>query len=265
MKERSVLFIGMLFFVLFVPAGIKAVEETENIARLKELGRACLVYMEVHGEKAPPSLSTLYYEGYVNDVKSFASPVNPKGVLERVKIDEQSDYVLSYQAHLVGTESEPTESLKGLPTSNTGAVQASIPAPRIDPSGPPQPIIEDRTAVNNGGKGVYVFYSDQSIRLKSGEVVSVGRPTIQQPKLEQPRAEPPTMERPTKERPMKERPKSEKSVAERPADEIPVAERPEPDQPKPERPVPDKQTYENYKKEQLDAYKKWLEQQEGSQ
>ena len=62
-----------------------------------------------------------------------------------------------------------------------------------------------------------------------------------------------------------ERPKSEKSVTERPTGEIPAAERPKPDQPKLERPVPDKQSFDDYKKEQLDAYKKWLDRQKGSQ
>lgn len=260
MKERSVLFIGMLVFVLFVPAVVKAVEETENIARLKDLGRACLVYMEVHDEKAPPSLSTLYYEGYVNDVKSFASPVNPTGVLERVKIEEQSDYVLSHQAHLFGEGSEPAGTAKGLPSSRTTVMQHNIPVPRIAPSSPPQPIIQDRSAVNNGGKGIYVFYSDGSIRLKSGEVVLGTSPTIERPKLERP-----TMERPTTERPAMERPKPEKPLAERPTGEIPVAERPTPDRPKSERPVPDKQSFDDYKNKQLDEYEKWLEQQKGSQ
>ena len=275
MKERSVLFTGMLVLVLVVPAVIKAVEETENITRLKRLGRACLVYMEVHEEKLPPSLSTLYYEGYVNDVKSFASPVNPAGVLERVKIDEQSDYVLSYQAHLVGAGIEPLGSSKGLSTSRTSSVQSSTSASRIDLSGSPRPVIQDRSSANNSGKCVYVFYSDGSIRLKSGEVVSGAKPTMERPKLERMEAEQPATERPKlegteaeqppMERPTKERPTSEKSVTERPTRDIPVTKRSMPEQPDLERPIPDKQSFDDYKKEQHDKYEKWLERQKGTQ
>ena len=235
----------MLVVVLVMSAVSKAVEETENIARLKELGRACLVYMKDNGEKMPPSLSTLYYEGYIYDVNSFASPANPAGVLERVKIDGSSDYIFSYQAHIVGDGSEPTGKAKGLLTSGAAVNLPNIPAPRIDPSGPPQAIIQDRSAVNNGGKEIYVFYSDETIRLKSGEVVSRAFTTIEQPKLE--------------------RPKAERSLTERPTPKIPVAELPKPDRTKSKRPIPDKQSFDDYKKDQLDAYEKWLEQQKGSQ
>lgn len=259
-KKRPVLFTCMLVVVLVMSSVSRAVEKTENIARLKELGRACLVYMKDNGEKMPPSLSTLYYEGYINDVNSFASPANPAGVLERVKIDERSDYVLSYQAHLAGNGSESMGTAKGLLTSGAAVTLPNISAPLIDPSGPPQAIIQDRLAVNNGGNEIYVFYSDGTIRLKSGEVVSGERQTIERPKQEQPKADRQFMERPEKEKPMMERPTSEKSVMERSTDEIPVAERP-----KPEKPVPDRQSFDDYQKEQFDTYEKWLEQQKGSQ
>jgi len=259
-KKRRVLFICVLALVLVMSAVSMAVEETENLARLKKLGRACLSYMKIHGGKAPPSLSTLYYEGYIHDVKSFASPVNPAGVLERVKIDVRSDYVLSYQVHLVGDGSEPAGTAKGLSASGAAATLPNISAPRIDPSGPPQAIIQDRSAFNNGGKEVYVFYSDGSIHLKSGEVISRAFPTIEQPKAERPEVELPTMKRS-----FIERPKAEMPPPERPTPEIPVAELPKPDRSKSERAVPDKQSFDDYKKGHLDAYKKWLEQQKESQ
>ncbi len=289
MNKRLAVSLLVLLALLVTQAYAGNNEESESIKQLRELGRRCLDFAQDNNGKLPPDLATLHYKAYVNRLKFFSSPATEKGVMERTKIDEKSDYVLSYRVHVIpakenltSVKEDPTsarEHIQGVRTAevtgvktdiNIGTGQAhenkiTMVAPTVSESGEAIPVIQDRSAVNNGGKGIYVFYSDGSIRLKSGEVVWEARPAIERPKLEQPKAAQPTMERPTQERPVMERPKSEKSVTERPTGEIPAAERPKPDQPKLERPVPDKQSFDDYKKEQLDAYKKWLDRQKGSQ
>ena len=289
MKKRQAVSLLVMLMLLVTQAYAGNNEESDNIKQLREPGRRCLDFAQDNNGKLPPDLTTLHYKAYVNRLKFFTSPMTEKCVMERTKIDEKSDYVLSYQAQEDSKKESLTPEKEG-PSSTKEHTQGSTPAevsgvktemdigsgqpsetgitkaaPTVPESGNAIPVIQDRSPVNNGGKGVYVFYSDGSIRLESGEVVSGARPTMERPELEQPKAERPTMELPTMERPLLERPKTERPLPERPTRDIPVAERPEPEQPESERPIPDKRSFDDYKKEQGDAYKKWLEQQKGSQ
>jgi hypothetical protein len=284
MKKRHAVSLLVILLLLVTQAYAGNNEDSENIKQLREIGKRCLDFAQDNNGKLPPDLATLHYKAYVNKLKFFSSPATEKGVMERTKIDEKSDYVLSYRAQAAPAKERLTSEKKGASSirehtqgatpaevsgvktemdigsgqpSETGITKA---APTVPESGDPIPVIQDRSPVNNGGKGVYVFYSDGSIRIKSGEVVSGARPTMERPELEQPTAERPTMERPSMERPLPERPEIERPLPERPTRDIPVAERPEPERPESEKPIPDKRSFDDYKKEQRDAYKKWLEQ-----
>ena len=289
MKKQCAVSLVVLLLVLVTQAYAGNYEDSENIRQLRELGRRCLDFAQDNNGKLPPDLATLHYKAYINGLKFFTSPATEKGVMERTKIDEKSDYILSYRAQanhekesLVADKegvSRTREHIQGAKTaeisggktemdmnaSQSEESRVTVTVPTVPDSGNAIPVIQDRSAANNGGKGVYVFYSDGSIRLKSGEVVSGARPAIERPKLEQPTAERPTMERPTMERPLQERPKTERPLPERPTRDIPVAERPEPERPESERPTPDKRSFDDYKKEQREAYEKWLREQQGSQ
>jgi hypothetical protein len=289
MKKQYAVSLVVLLLLLVTQAYAGNNEESDNIKQLREIGKRCLDFAQDNNGKLPPDLATLHYKAYVNRLKFFTSPATEKGVMERTKIDEKSDYVLSYQAQAAPAKeslisekkgaSSTREHIQGAKTAEVSNVKTEMDigsgqpretgitkaAPTVPDSGDAIPVIQDRSAVNNGGKGVYVFYSDESIRLKSGEVVSVARPTMERPKLEQPTAERPTMERPTMERPLPERTETERPLPDRPTREIPVVERPKPERPESERPIPDKRSFDDYKKEQDDAYKKWLEQRKESQ
>jgi hypothetical protein len=101
----------------------------ECAARLKTLGRMCLLYAGDNNGRMPPSLAELYYRAYVNDFKAFICPAKPAEILSRGEINDKSGYILSPAA-----EHEP------------------------------RPIVQDRSPDNHGGAGINVFYSDGSVK-----------------------------------------------------------------------------------------------------
>ncbi|MFH1672056.1 MAG: hypothetical protein ABIF87_01310 [Pseudomonadota bacterium] len=112
------------------------------VERLKDLGRKCLRYAEKHNGRMPGSLSELYYRAYINDLDSFICPENPTEIEHRTEIDGKAAYILSPEASGAGL----------------------------------RPVVQDRSADNHGGKGIYVFYSDGSLRWKPSETVATATP-----------------------------------------------------------------------------------------
>jgi len=106
----------------------------ECAARLKTLGRMCLLYAEDNKGRMPPSLAEVYYRAYVNDLKAFVCPGKPTGILSRSEINDKSGYILSPAA---GQE--------------------------------PRPIVQDRSPDNHGGAGMNVFYSDGSVKWQPAQ------------------------------------------------------------------------------------------------
>jgi hypothetical protein len=100
--------------------------------RLKQVGAAYRIYTLVNQGKIPASLSTLYYSGFVGDLKTFNCPRTKVQVVARAEIEQKSGYVLS---------------------------------PRSSDAGP-RPLIEDRSEANHGGTGIHVLYSDGSVRWR---------------------------------------------------------------------------------------------------
>ncbi len=97
---------------------------------ITQLGQMCLLYAEEHGGKLPETLSTLYYQVYVEDLAAFACPGSSVKIEGRTEIDEKAGHVF----------------VKGAGDQD------------------PKPILQDRSADNHGGEGIHVFYSDGSVR-----------------------------------------------------------------------------------------------------
>ena len=120
-------------------------KENQNIERLKKLGQTCLKYMGDHNGQMPPTLSALYNQAYVKDLRLFSSPSRPIGILERSEIDEKSDYVLCPEKEPIVPEKPHLIAMK-MPPDKFRA------------------IIRDRSGKNNPeGKGMYVFFDDGTV------------------------------------------------------------------------------------------------------
>lgn len=112
---------------------LQAGAEEPCVQQLKDLGRSCLRYAKKNDGRMPGSLSELYYRAYVNDFESFICPVNSTEILHRTEIDKKSSFVLSPEA------------------PGDGVI----------------PVVQERSADNHAGKGIYVFYSDGSVRWQT--------------------------------------------------------------------------------------------------
>ena len=120
---------------IFIPTPVNAGQKDECLEKLKRLGQMCMLYAQDNNEKMPPSLSELYYRAYITDLDVFACPSHLGGLTQRTEIDVKSSFVMLKEAE------------------GTGA----------------KPILQERSAAAKGREGVYVFFSDGSIRLKTAQ------------------------------------------------------------------------------------------------
>jgi hypothetical protein len=143
MKKR-IAFVSFCSLLLgfLLSSVLQADTNDKCVERLKDLGQSCLRYAGKHNGRMPESLSELYYRAYINDFDAFICPENPTEIEHRTEIDGKAAYILSPEA------------------SGTGV----------------RPIVQDRSADNHGGKGIYVFYSDGSLRWEPSETVATATP-----------------------------------------------------------------------------------------
>jgi len=131
---------SLLILILLSSAPSPAQESAgeDSVAKLKKLGNSCLRYAGHNGGRLPASLAELYYQGYINSLEDFVCPTNPSEIAHRLEIEDKSGYVLS-------------------PRAGEDGVSA---------------IVQDKTADNNGGEGINVFYDDGSVKWEA----AVGAP-----------------------------------------------------------------------------------------
>lgn len=130
MQRFRLTMMTLLVLLTMAGAALAADPDAECQERLTRLGNLCLLYERQHDGQRPAKLSDLYYEAYVSDLDDFVCPAKTVTILDRTEIDGQSGYVLC----------------------EAGA-------------GAPQPVVQDRPE-NHGGQGMYVFYSDGTVRLE---------------------------------------------------------------------------------------------------
>jgi len=145
---KTIRIVGLCTAILLISTSLSnavTIKTDENLEQLKKLGEACLMYMQDHNGQMPPSLSTLFYQAYVNDLNLFSSPSKPIGILERSEIDEKSDYVLCPEKGAIIPE-------------NPDMIAMKLDADKF------RAIIRDRSRENNPkGKAMFVFFSDGSV------------------------------------------------------------------------------------------------------
>lgn len=135
---------SLLILILLsgAPSPAQGAAAEDSVAKLMKLGHSCLRYAGHNGGRLPSSLAELYYQGYINSLEDFVCPANPAEIAHRLEIEEKSGYVLSPQAGKDGA----------------------------------RPIVQDKTADNNGGKGINVFYSDGSVKWQAASGASASSP-----------------------------------------------------------------------------------------
>ena len=146
MKTKIAIMTVCIFILsMFMYSAAESNANDTCIKRLEFLGKKFLRYAEKNDGRMPANLSELYYRAYINNIDAFICPASGIEILHRTEIDAKSSYVISKEARETGV----------------------------------RPIIQDRSADNQAGKGIYAFYSDGSVRLLG----SAGSP---QPKLKDP-------------------------------------------------------------------------------
>lgn len=135
MRRIFVSVFWLALVAIFVPTLVNAEQKDECLEKLKRLGQMCMLYAEDNNKKMPPSLSELYYRAYITDLDVFACPSHQGGLSQRTEIDAKSSFVIVKEAEGTGVK----------------------------------PILKERSAATKGREGVYVFFSDGSIRLKTAQ------------------------------------------------------------------------------------------------
>jgi len=135
MRRILVSVFWLALVAIFIPIPVNAGQKDECLEKLKRLGQMCMLYAEDNNEKMPPSLSELYYRAYITDLDVFACPSHQGGLTQRTEIDAKSSFVILNKAEGTGVK----------------------------------PILQERSAATKGRGGVYAFFSDGSIRLKTAQ------------------------------------------------------------------------------------------------
>jgi hypothetical protein len=125
----------IVMLVFFFSGPVNADQDKECLEKLKRLGEMCMLYAEDNDGQMPSSLSELYYRAYITELDAFVCSENEMDLLERTEIDAKSWYLMSKEAQSTGV----------------------------------RPIVQSRSFDSKNGKGVYVFYSDGSLRWQSAQ------------------------------------------------------------------------------------------------
>jgi hypothetical protein len=123
------------FLAFFFSSLVHAEQGKECLEKLRKLGEMCMLYAEDHNGQMPVSLSELYYRGYVTDLDTFVCSEDKVDILDRTEIDVKSSYLLSKDEQATGVN----------------------------------PIVQSQAADRKDGVGVYVFYSDGTLRWQSAQ------------------------------------------------------------------------------------------------